>query len=272
MNIEIINTGNELLNGKIQNTNLDFLIKNLARLGARLMQITVIPDNLEIISSNLKMALERNVEIIIITGGLGATYDDMTLAAVAEAINRPLVLNDCALELVEAKFQYAKKLGWINDADAEISEHWKKMAIIPEGSVPLNNPPGAAPGVQIDYNGKTIFCLPGPPEELKAIFRTAVRPYLQSQIKVKSPETHFYVLGVIEPTISGAIEETFTQFKGIWIKSHPMLHTGKLALEIQITLQEGYNSAELVENAKNYLIGLLENIEKAKILTDLGGK
>lgn len=266
MNVEIINTGNELLSGKIQNTNLDFLIKNLYRLGARLTQITVIPDNLKVISLTLLAALERGAEIIITTGGLGATYDDMTLTAVAEAINRPLMLNEQALVMVEAKFEYAKKLGWTNGA--EISEYWKKMAIIPEGSIPLNNPPGAAPGIQIEYNSKTIFSLPGPPEELKAIFRTAIRPYLQARIKAKSPEAHFYVLGVIEPTISGLIEETFTQFEGIWIKSHPMLHTGKLALEIHITLQEGYNSAELVENAKNYLIELLKNVEKAKILTD----
>jgi molybdenum cofactor synthesis domain-containing protein len=267
MNVEIINTGNELLSGKIQNTNLDFLIKNLARLGARLTQVTIILDNLKVISDTLRAALEHNVEVIITTGGLGATYDDMTLAAVAEAIHRPLMLDERALEMVEAKFEYAKKLGWTNGA--EISEHWKKMAVIPEGSIPLNNPPGAAPGVQIEYNGKTIFAMPGPPEELKAIFRTAVRPYLQTRIKTKPPEAHFYVLGVIEPTISGLIQEIFTKFKGVWIKSHPMLHTGKLALEIHITLQEGYNSAKLVENAKNYFMGLLKNIEKAKILTDL---
>jgi len=267
MNIEIINTGNELLSGKIQNTNLDFLIKNLARLGARLTQISIIPDDLDIISSTLRAALERNTEVIITTGGLGATYDDMTLNAVAKAINRPLVLDESALRMVEAKFEYAKKLGWANGD--EISEHWKKMAIIPEGGIPLNNPPGAAPGVQIDYNGKTIFCLPGPPEELKAIFRTALRPYLQTRIKAKSPEAHFYVMGIIEPTISGLIQETFTKFKGVWIKSHPLLHTGKLALEIHLTLQDGYNSAELVEHAKHYFIGLLQKIEHAKVLSEL---
>jgi len=266
MNVEVINTGNELLSGKIQNTNLDFLIKNLDRLGVRLTQITVIPDNMDIISYTLRAALEHNVDIIITTGGLGATYDDMTLAAVAEAIHRPLMLDEQALEMVKAKFEYAKKLDWTDGA--EISEHWKKMAIIPEGSIPLNNPPGAAPGVQIEYNNKTIFCLPGPPEELKAIFRIAIRPYIQNRIKAKSPEAHFYVLGVIEPTISGLIEETFMKFNGVWIKSLPMLHTGKLALEIHITLQEGYDSAELVENAKNYFIGLLKKVKKAQILKD----
>jgi len=267
MNIEIINTGNELLNGKIQNTNLDFLIRNLARLGARLTQVSIIPDDLDLISSTLYAALERNTDVVITTGGLGATYDDMTLTAVAKAIKRPLVLDKSALEMVEAKFEYAKKLRWANGA--KISDEWKKMAIIPEGSIPLSNPPGAAPGVQIDYNGKTIFCLPGPPEELKAIFRIALRPYLQTHIKIKSPEAHFYVLGVIEPTISGLIQETFTKFKGVWIKSLPMLHTGKLALEINITLQEGYNSTELLENAKNYFMGLLKKVEHAKVLLEL---
>lgn len=268
MNVEIINTGNELLSGKIQNTNLDFLIKNLARLGARLTQISVIPDNLDVISSTLRAALERNAEVIITTGGLGATYDDMTLTAVAQAINRPLVLDKRALIMVEEKFEYAKKLKWANGA--EISEHWKKMAVIPEGGIALNNPPGAAPGVQIEYkDGKTIFCLPGPPEELKAIFRNAVRPFLQARIKTKSPEAHFYVLGVIEPSISDLIQETFTKFKGVWIKSHPLLHTGKLALEIHLTLQEGYTSADLVEAAKHHLMGLLEKVVNAKVLPEL---
>lgn len=264
MNIEIINTGNELLNGKIKNTNITWLIKKLHRLGPRLIQYSVVYDDLETIASALRAALKRPVDVIITTGGLGATYDDMTLEAIAKVINRPLVLNQDALKMVESKFEYAKRLGWtyVN----LISDHWKKMAIIPEGSIPLENPPGAAPGIQVEFEGKTIFALPGPPNELHAIFRRSLRPFLKGRIKGKAPEVNIYVAGLIEPTISGIINDTFTRFKGVWVKSHPMLHTGKLMLEIHITLQEGYDSPELVENAKNYFVTEIKKLGHGKIL------
>ncbi len=269
MNVEIINTGNELLNGKIKNTNVSWLIKNITRLGARIIQYSVIPDDLEIIRSALRAALTRSAEFIITTGGLGATYDDMTLTAIAEVVGQPLKLNPKALEMVESKFEYARRLGWTN-VDL-ISEHWKKMAVIPEQSIPLENPPGAAPGVQIEYEGKMIFALPGPPNELKAIFRKYLRPLIKKQIKTKTPEVHFYIKGLIEPTISGIIDSTFTKFKGVWVKSHPMLHTGKLMLEIHITLQEGYNSPELVADAKKYFIKAIEKLGRGQILMDIKG-
>ncbi|MHA1264969.1 MAG: molybdopterin-binding protein [Candidatus Helarchaeota archaeon] len=266
MNVEIINTGNELLNGKVRNTNVEWLIKKLTRLGARIIQYTVIPDDLEIIKSTLSAALNRSSDVIITTGGLGATYDDMTLKAIAKTINRPLKLNPRALEMVEAKFEYAKRLGW-TQADL-ISDHWKKMAVLPEGSIPLNNPPGAAPGILLDYEGKTIFALPGPPNELKAIFRHHIRPYLRQRIGRKAPETHFYLKGLIEPTISDIIERTYKKFQGVWVKSHPMLHTGKLMLEIHMTLQEGYTSSELIEKAKAYFIQEIERLGRGQIILD----
>ena len=267
MNVEIINTGNELLNGKIRNTNVEWLIKKITKLGARIIQYSVIPDDLDVICSTLQAALEHPADVIITTGGLGATYDDMTLTAISKVVNRPLKLNQRALEMVELKFEYAKKLGWTY-ANL-ISEHWKKMAVIPEGSTPIENPPGAAPAVQLEHNGKTIFALPGPPNELHAIFRNAIRPFLKERIKKKVPDTHFYVKGLIEPTISGIIDETYRKFEGIWVKSHPMLHTGKLMLEIHITLQDGYDSVELVENAKDYFIKEIEKLGHGQVITEL---
>ncbi len=266
MNIEIINTGNELLIGKIQNSNVDWLIKKIYKIGARLIQYTVIPDELKVIKSTLISALSHNTDLILITGGLGATYDDMTLTAVAQVINRPLVLNPDAFEMVEKKFKYAKSLGWTQASN--ITEHWKKMATIPEGSIPIENPPGAAPGVQIDFQGKTIFCLPGPPNELQSIFRRNIAPLIRKTVKIKSPDTHLYIKGIIEPTISGIIQDTFSKFKGVWIKSHPMLHTGKLMLEVHFTLQDGYDSIELLEDAKQYFVKEVVKLGHGQIILD----
>ncbi len=266
MRVEIINTGNELLNGKIKNTSVEWLIKNLNRLGARIIQYSVIPDELEFIKSTLQAAVERSAEVIIITGGLGATYDDMTLNAVAQVVKCPLRMNDDALKMVDSKFEYAKKLGWTYSD--EITDSWRKMAIIPVGSIPLENPPGAAPGVQIEYQGKTIFCLPGPPNELQAIFRKYLRPFFKDHIKEQTNEIHFYLTGVIEPTISGIIYDTFTKFQGVWIKSLPMLHTGKLMLEMHFTLQDGYDSPELLEKAKIYFLESFVKLGQGKVIHD----
>ena len=270
MNVEIINTGNELLNGKIQNTNVDWLIKQLHKIGARVIRYCVIPDDIEVISTTLTAALHRSADIIITTGGLGATYDDMTITAVAKVVKRPLILNNHALAMVESKFEYARKLGWTHVE--LIDEHWKKMAEIPEGSTPIENPPGAAPAVQTEYEGKTIFSLPGPPNELKSIFRTYIRPFLKKRIKTKLPETHFYIKGLIEPTISGIIDETHRKFQGVWVKSHPMLHTGKVMLEIHMTLEEGYDSAELLEKAKTHFLSSITNLGDVTILNELEGE
>ncbi len=265
MNIEIINTGNELLIGKIKNTNVDWLIKSITKLGAHVIKYSVIPDDSDIISSSLKAALKSTGDIILITGGLGATYDDMTLSAVAKALNKNLVFDERAVEMVESKFEYAKRLGW-TQAD-KITKHWRKMAHIPEGSTPLENPPGAAPGVQIKHEGKLIFCLPGPPNELKSIFRKAIRPIIKARVKAKSPEAHIFIKDIIEPTISGIIQKTFERFEGVWIKSHPMLHTGKLMLEVHFTLQDGYNSSELLEQASAYFTQEIQNLGRGKILS-----
>lgn len=118
VNIEIICIGNELLIGKIQNTNAHWLATKATQLGANVKRITVIQDNILEIAATINEAKARNPQFIITTGGLGPTFDDVTLQGVAAALNSPLEVNPAALELVKQRtIQYLRKRGLPTEVD-----------------------------------------------------------------------------------------------------------------------------------------------------------
>ncbi|MHA1299967.1 MAG: competence/damage-inducible protein A, partial [Candidatus Helarchaeota archaeon] len=134
---EFIFTGNELINGKILNTNSRWLAKRVTSMGGKVTRMVTVPDELEAISNSVKEALNRKPDFIITSGGLGSTFDDMTLKAVSEALNVPLKLNSEALKYVEEKYNFAQKASLIKDGS--LTKYRKKMAYVPETSKILYN-------------------------------------------------------------------------------------------------------------------------------------
>mgnify|MGYP001616887376 CR=1 FL=1 len=176
INIEIIAVGSELLLGQIINTNASYLARKLAALGINLFHQSVVGDNPQRLSEALQNALRR-ADIVITSGGLGPTVDDITISAIAEAVSRPLVLDKTILKDIEGHF---KKRGIKMPADN------KRQAYIPKGAIAVKNPVGTAPASIIEYSGKTIIALPGPPRELIPIFESAIIPYLNKRYKTES--------------------------------------------------------------------------------------
>lgn len=177
--VEIFAIGNELLLGDVQDTNTHWLCQQLVGLGAQVCRGVLLPDDVEVIASELRQSAMRQRTLLITTGGLGPTEDDQTLKAVALAFDRTLQLDDEAYRMVQQRYEELAAQGFVESA--EMTEPRKKMAIIPTGSVPLFNPVGTAPGVWLEWErGHVVLSLPGVPRELKGIWETSLPPYLQT--------------------------------------------------------------------------------------------
>ena len=174
MQAEIITIGDEILIGQIVDTNSAFLGKELNKVGISIYQITSIQDEKSHILKALKEA-EENADIIIITGGLGPTKDDITKHTLCEYFNDTLVEDKAVLKHVEFLFS--------NYIKTPISEINKQQALVPSRAKVLKNEFGTAPGMWIEKNGKVFVSLPGVPYEMKALVSNAVIPKLLEQFK-----------------------------------------------------------------------------------------
>lgn len=169
MNAEILAVGTEILLGDIVNTNAQYLSKELSSLGINVFFHTVVGDNENRLKSALELAFSRS-EIVITTGGLGPTYDDITKETAAKLLNIPLELNTETLNRIK---DYFSRIGRNMTASNE------KQAYFPQGATILYNECGTAPGFFIRKDNKILIMLPGPPSEMKSMFSLSAKPLLQ---------------------------------------------------------------------------------------------
>ncbi len=170
MTVEIICVGTELLLGNIVNTNAAFLAEKCAALGLSSYFQVVVGDNRERLVQTIRTAMER-ADIVLLSGGLGPTGDDLTKEAAAEAFGRRLVEDETSRRQIEAYFAQR--------GITPTENNWKQ-ALIPEGAKAIPNRNGTAPGIIMEENGKYAILLPGPPGELKPMFTDSVVPYLRT--------------------------------------------------------------------------------------------
>lgn len=176
---ELISVGTEILLGNIVNTNSAYLSEKCAQLGLSVYYQTVVGDNEERMKSVIKTALDRS-DVIILTGGLGPTEDDLTKEVTAEVMGFTLIEDAHTKELLE---KYMKQYE-ANNPQRRITKNNYKQAMVPQGALILDNHNGTAPGLILEKNGKTAILLPGPPNEMKPMFEEYVFPYLRK----KQPE------------------------------------------------------------------------------------
>lgn len=190
MNAEILAVGTELLMGQIANTDAQYLSRGLNELGINVYYHTVVGDNPARLRKQLEESFERS-DLVITTGGLGPTDDDMTKEMVADFLGMELVLHRPSLEVMERFFA---KIGRVMTPNNE------KQAWFPAESIVLENPSGTAPGCIMEKDGKIFVVLPGPPRELNPMFDNLVRPYLmeRSGARITSKMLHIYGMGESE--------------------------------------------------------------------------
>lgn len=217
---DILSIGYELLDGRVLNTNARWLAEQISGLGGKVCRIMVVGDDVGEISSVIRDSIRRGIEWIITTGGLGPTYDDVTLQGVAKAVGRELVLNRRALEMLKRKYVEFFEKGLVDSP--ELTPHRIKMAMLPKGAKPLENEVGTAPGVLLKCAKTRIVCLPGVPAELEDIFTKRVRPILEKNIKKICVSDRWLIIrGIPESTLAPKIEEVKSRFPNVYIKSHP---------------------------------------------------
>ncbi len=169
---EIISVGTELLLGNILNSNAQFIAQQLAQLGIPHYYQTVVGDNPDRLKHAIAVASERS-QILIFTGGLGPTHDDLTTETIADFFNTPLVENSEVVADIAQKFAQRGR---------EMTDNNRKQALIPQGAEILYNPVGSAPGmIWQPRSGVTILTFPGVPTEMKEMWRQTAVPYLKSQ-------------------------------------------------------------------------------------------
>ncbi|HEV8387212.1 MAG TPA: molybdopterin-binding protein [Nitrososphaera sp.] len=217
MIVELVCVGSELLSGITLNSNAHWLAGQIAQSGGILRRVTVVKDDLGEISSAVRESLARSPDLLITTGGLGATYDDMTLEAVAEALGRKTSVDQNAVEML--KRSYARR-----GLDYELNEVRLKMATIPDGAAPLENMVGSAPAVKIELEKSSIFCLQGVPGEMQQIFNDYILPAIKKKVgRFFSKEVNCMVRGVTESMIAPALLRIIDSNPGeaLYLKTHP---------------------------------------------------
>ena len=167
---EIIAVGTELLLGNIANTNAQEISESLSTLGINVFWHTVVGDNPVRLKEALEIARHR-ADVIITTGGLGPTYDDLTKQTICEAFSQKLVLHRDILEDIRAFYESALHV--------PMPENNTQQAELPEGCTVFDNPVGTAPGCAFESGGVHVLMLPGPPHEMRAMLRRCAEPYLK---------------------------------------------------------------------------------------------
>jgi nicotinamide-nucleotide amidase len=203
MNAEIIAVGSELLTPQRTDTNSLYLTAELNNLGVEVVTKSVIGDNRDRLADAVLRAVNRH-EIVILTGGLGPTEDDVTREAVAQALDRKLVYHPEIAEALEQRFAAAmRKMAEIN----------KRQAFVIQGACVLPNDRGTAPGQWVEESGAVVMLLPGPPHELKAMFERQCQPRLTRIVPRQAIRTAFLrVTGMAESDLDTLISPVYRKY------------------------------------------------------------
>ncbi|MBU3190139.1 competence/damage-inducible protein A [Clostridium bowmanii] len=197
MKAEILAVGTEILLGDIVNTNSQYLAKRLADLGISVYHQSVVGDNPQRLLEAYRLAFSR-ADLVIATGGLGPTKDDLTKEVAFEYFGKQSVVHKPSLEIIENYFKFMNR---------PMVKSNVKQAYFPVDAVILPNNNGTAPGCIIEENGKMVALLPGPPREMKPMFEETVVPYLQKYQQGVLVSKVLRVIGVGESSAEELIED-----------------------------------------------------------------
>jgi len=248
MELEVINTGSELLLGNVVNTHLSFLGRALFPLGFRISRQIAVPDG-EAIRGVLLEAFERS-EIVLVTGGLGPTTDDVTREITADLLGMKLLFNAEVMTAIEARFA---RRGLV------VSDRIQRQAMIPNGALILVNPNGTAPGLYFNLQNREsdsairhLFLLPGPPRELIPMFNEIVVPILKDILPQSEPaQCRIYrIVGLGESQVEALVGESLLAIKG--------LELGYCARPGEVELRI-IGSASVLDQAEDFILSVLKS-------------
>jgi len=251
MKAEIIAIGSELLLGQLVDTNSSYIAKRLAENGIELVQTSTVGDDLRRMKEVIREATDRS-QIVITTGGIGPTEDDLTREAVAEVFQRPLIFQPHLMEQIEALF---KKRGF------RMAESNRKQAYIPEGSIPIENPKGTAPGFIVEYAKGSIISIPGVPLEMEYLMENTVIPYLRRRFDIKHQVIQYKVLracGLGESAIGLQIKDLMERSRNPSVGT--LASIGDIKIRITAKAESSEEASALITNVEQEIRNRLDTL------------
>ena len=239
---ELVAIGSELLLGQIIDTNTAFIAKRLAEIGVEVVRTATVGDSLERMEGVLRDAIRRS-QIVITTGGIGPTEDDLTREAIANVTGRPLTFQPHLMEQIRALIE---RRGF------KMAENNRVQAFIPEGSIAIENPKGTAPGFIVEGDGYCTATLPGVPSEMQFLLDATVVPYLRTRFGLTREVLRYKVLrvcGLGESAIGLQIKDLMKESK------NPIVGTLAAIGDVRIRIAARADSPEEADT----LIGAMEN-------------
>lgn len=236
---EVIAIGTELLMGQIANTDAQYISGRLPDAGIYAYYHTVVGDNKKRIIECVTNALNR-ADIVITTGGLGPTKDDITRETISEIVGKPLVSDQQCIADIEEFFK---------SKDRVMTPNNKKQACFPEGAIIVRNANGTAPGCIVEYQDKTIIMLPGPPNEMKPMFEDSILPYLALKGGQKLQSKYLRIFGIGESAVEDAIEDLVDKQDNPTIA--PYASVGQVTLRITARYSEEGEAERLMNPVIN---------------------
>ncbi len=250
MKAEIIAVGSELLTPDRLDTNSLFLTEELNSIGIEVVRKTVVGDNRDLLSEAFRDALNR-VPLIIASGGLGPTEDDLTRETVAALLGRKLRRNDEILRYIEARFRSMGR---------EMPEVNVRQAMVPDGAEILENPRGTAPGLWLEDAGHMIALLPGPPRELKPLFREQVLPRLERRVSgVRLHHREIRVTGLGESHVEQRILPIYSRYPEV--NTTILAAPGETQIHLRLWIEDAQHAKKtLDEIVQSFQIALSDRI------------
>jgi nicotinamide-nucleotide amidase len=238
MKAEIIAIGSELLLGQIIDTNTSYIAKRLAENGIELVQTATVGDDLQRMKEVIREAANRS-QVVITTGGIGPTEDDLTREVIAEVFQRPLTFQPHLMEQIETLF---KKRGF------RMVESNRKQAYIPKGSIPIENPKGTAPGFIVEHSNGSVISIPGVPPEMEYLMENTVIPYLRKRFDIKHEVIQYRVLracGLGESAIGLQIKDLMKESRNPSVGT--LASIGDIRIRITAKAQSPEEASNLIQ-------------------------
>lgn len=232
---EILAIGTELLMGNTVNTNATYIARGLAQNGVNVYHQEVVGDNPKRLMESLTQAFSRS-DIVITTGGLGPTYDDLTKETIASYFGKELILHKESLEYIE---QFFRKLG------KEMTANNRKQAMMPEGCTIFPNPNGTAPGCAIEKDGKVAFMLPGPPREMQPMFDNYVVPYLLKDSDTVLESRMIHLFGIGESMLEHKLHDVMVESTNPTLA--PYAKSGEVQLRVTARVARGEDAEPILK-------------------------
>lgn len=241
--VELISVGTELLLGNIINTNSAYLSEKCAQLGLSCFYQDVVGDNAGRLEETIRLALSR-ADIVMISGGLGPTEDDLTKETAAAVLGRRLLMHEKSREAIQTYF---------DRKGMEVTDNNWKQAMMPEDCVVVDNPNGTAPGVIMEDHGRYVILMPGPPNEMVPMFENFIMPYLQKQ------QTEIIYSETVKLCGTGEGKAEMLLRDLIDVQENPTIATYAKTGEVHLRVTA---RAESEERAKEMVVPMVEELKR----------